>query len=98
MRSNTSCARSTFREPRALSLLTFSHLDLVCLPFQVLLVPALHPVHLRSPALGRACQNLALTVPSAIWDSDGLCGGVGMSLGVDEVGRGGVKRDAGFGG
>jgi hypothetical protein len=83
--SDTSCTRSTFRKSRALSLHTFSHLNLVCLPLQVFLIPALHSVHLRSPALSRTCQDLALTISSAIRDSDRFSVGVGMSLGICEV-------------
>jgi len=93
--SNTSCTRSTFGKARALSLLAVSHLNLVCLPLQVLLVPALHAVHLWSPALRRTNKNLALAVSSAVRDADGLCG-VCMRLGIGVVGRGGMERDSGF--
>jgi hypothetical protein len=93
--SDTSRTRSTLREARALSLLTLSHLNLVCLPLQILLVPALHPIHLWSPALRRAGKNLALAISSAVWDANRVCS-IGLRLGIGVVCRSGVERDSGF--
>ena len=93
---NTSRALSTLGKASALSLLTLSHLDLVCLALQILLVPALHAIHLGSPALGRTGEDLALGVSAAVGDADGLCGG-GLGLGVGVVGGGWMERDSGAG-
>jgi hypothetical protein len=93
---NASRTLSTLRKASTLSLLTLSHLNLVCLALQILLVPALHAIHLGSPALGRTSEDLALGVSAAVGDADGLCGG-GLGLGVDVVGGGWVERDSGVG-
>lgn len=90
--------RPSFSEPRALSLLTLSHLNLVRFPLQILLVPALHPIHLRSPGLRRAWQDLALAVSSAVGDADrlGLDFSVSLRIGVVVCGR--AEGNAGLGG
>jgi len=90
--------RPSFSEPRALSLLTLPHLHLVRFPLQIFLVPALHPIHLRFPALRRAWQDLALAVSSAIGDADRLGLGVGVSLRIGVVVCGRTKWNAGLGG
>jgi len=90
--------RPSFSEPRALSLLTLPHLHLVCFPLQIFLVPALHPIHLRFPALRWAWQDLALAVSSAIRDADRLGLGVGVSLRIGVVVCGRTKWNAGLGG
>jgi hypothetical protein len=95
---NESSTRTSFSEPRALSLLTLPHLNLVRFPLQILLVPALHPIHLRSPALRRAWQDLALAVSSAVGDADGLGLGLGVSLRIGVVMCGRVEGNAGLGG
>jgi hypothetical protein len=93
-----SCTRTSFSEPRALSLLTLPHLHLVRFPLQIFLVPALHPIHLRFPALRRAWQDLALAVSSAIRDADRLGLGVGVSLRIGVVVCGRTEWNAGLGG
>ncbi len=95
---NKSRTRTSFSEPRALSLLTLPHLNLVRFPLQILLVPALHPIHLRFPALCRAWQDLALAVSSAIGDADRLGLGVGVSLCIDVVVCGRAEGNPGLGG
>jgi hypothetical protein len=95
---NKSRTRPSFSEPRALSLLTLPHLNLVRFPLQILLVPTLHPIHLRPPALRRAWQDLALAVSSAIGDADRLGLGLGVSLRIGVVVCGRAEGNAGLSG